>query len=189
MAEIRNISTQSVNEYGDLKLNFRTIGDMKAFCRYVLRGNQTERPLFSLSRGFISSTDNPDEISSEMQSIQELYRKTKGIRIRGEIAVIEKEKLGEDKLSEIKDIAFAFAGYYMDRGYQTAYGIYDAKDCFEIRYAINTVSYADGAKYRHNNADIYEQEEQSLNTVVADVRGLDIPDEERFDFETLEYHQ
>ena len=118
--------------------------------------------------------------------IQGLYKKTNGIRIREESIQIEKQNLGEEKLKEAKEIADGYSSYYMGKGHQVAYGIYDHGNQYEIRYAINTVNFADGSKYKYNKHSIQKQEEQCLATVIADVTGRDIPEEKRFDFEKLE---
>ena len=152
-----------------------------------MKGNSDEKPVVSSSRGFIGSKTEPDKIAEEITMIQTLQNKTKGLRIRGEIARIDKQELGTKKLRDICSVAEKFCGYYLGNGHQAAYGIFDYGNRYEIKYAINTVNFADGSKYRHNNCEIQDRELNCLNTVIADVTGQSISEDCRFDFDMLEY--
>lgn len=188
MAIIESIATQSVDEKGTIeKLRFREETDIYDHTRYVMKGNGANRPLYASARGFVRSKDDPLQISEEMIEVQEIHKKTTGIRVRGEILSVGKDELNGNKFAQIKDIANEFCDYYMGRGHQAAYGIYDRGKSYEVIFSINTVNFADGSKYRHNNHDIQDEEEACLATVVADVTGKDLQREERFDFETLKY--
>ncbi len=187
MATIESIATQRINEKGEVeKYRFREETDIYDHTRYAMKGNRAERPVYASARGFISSKDDPQQIAEEMVAVQELHKKTKGIRVRGEILSVGKEELNGNKFSQIKDIANGFCDYYMGRGHQAAYGIYDRGKSYDVIFSINTVNYADGSKYRHNNHYIQEEEESCLATVVADVTGKYLPDSERYDFDILE---
>ena len=189
MATIESIATQRNNEHGRPELyRFREEEDIFKHTRYVMEGNKSETPLYSLARGFVSSKDDSRMVAEEMIDVQKIYRKSTGIRIRGEKISVRKKELGENQVKEIKTIANGFCDYYMGLGHQIAYGIYDVGDAYEVRYAINTVNYADGSKYRHNSHCIQQQEEKCLATILADVSGRIISDEDRFDFESLEYN-
>ncbi len=187
MASIDSIATQRNKNGKPEEYNFRSTEDIYRFTAYVLRGNSNARPVYASSRGFVDSADDPKIISEEMEAIQVLYKKENGLRIRGEIIKVDKDELGTDKLKEIKGIADGFSDYYMGRGYQSAYGIYDAGEQYVIRYAINTTSFADGSKYKHNHTSILEQEKECLATVMADVTGSELQTDRRFDFDMLEY--
>ena len=188
MARVEQFSTKSCTGR-EVKYNLRTEGDIYNYTNYVMKGKGKESPIYSSSNGFVSSKDNPKEISEEVQNIQKLYKKESGLRIRGEKVVIDKNELAsEEKNTDlIKTIADTYSGYYVGLGYQNAYGVYDMDDCYEIRYAINSTSFADGRKYKHNDNDIREQEESCVNTIIADTLGIDIPEEQRFDFDVLEF--
>lgn len=190
MATIEAIATQRNNENGrPEKYRFRNESDIYTHTRYVMKGNDKGRPFCSSARGFINSNDDPEVIADEMVAVQELHKKTTGLRIRGEIATVGKGELDKYKgVEEIKEIAWGLGDYYMGRGHQVAYGIYDRGGSFEILFAINPTNYADGSKYRHNNNSLQDEEEKCLATIIADVTGRTIPEEKRFDFEQLEYH-
>lgn len=161
--------------------------DIYYHTRYAMKGNRAERPVYASARGFISSKDDPQQIAEEMVAVQELHKKTKGIRVRGEILSVRKDELNGNNFSQIKDIANGFCEYYMGKGHQAAYGIYDRGKSYDVIFSINTVNYADGSKYRHNSHYIQDEEESCLATVVADVTGKNLPDGERIDFDILEY--
>lgn len=188
MATIESIATQRNNEHGRPVLyRFREEEDIYKHTHYVMLGNQTEAPLFASARGFVSSKDDPRLVAEEIIAVQKIHKKTTGIRIRGEKITVSKKELGNNPIKEIKSIAEGFCDYYMGLGHQIAYGIYDVRHTYEVRYAINTVNYADGGKYRHNSHDIQQQEESCLATIIADATGRTIPGESKFDFEALEY--
>lgn len=153
-----------------------------------MKGTGRSRPIVADARGFINLSGDISEMASEMENVQALYKKEAGLRIRGEIARIDKTEIDGDNSNRIAEIAHQFAGYYIGKGFQTAYGIYDEGSHYAIWYAINSVSYADGAKYKRNDHDIREEEQNCLNTIIADVTEKEIPKEQRFDFDTLEYH-
>ena len=186
MATIESFSTQKNENDKPVAYRLRNEEDVRSITHYALNGNTEKRPVFSSSRGFTSSMKDADMISEEILLVQDLHRKKTGIRIRAETVRIGKEELGNDKLCEVKEIADGLGGYYLGLGHQVAYGIYDHGSLYEIRYAINPVSFADGSKYRYNKHSIHDQEEMCLATIIADTTGRDIPEEEKFDFEKLE---
>lgn len=187
MATIESVSTQKNKDGRPAEYRFRDTEDIAVFTRYVMKGNRQGRPVHSSSRGFLSSKDDPKAIADEMEQVQILHKKTNGLRIRGEILNVDKSELGKDSMEGIKHVADAFSDYYMGRGHQVAYGIYDTGGSYEIRYAINTTNYADGSKYKHNNYDIQDQEERCLASIIAEVNGKCV-DCETYDFDELEYH-
>ena len=188
MATVENVSTKKINAGRNVTYNFRTQEDIYRFTNYVMNGNCRESPVYSSSKGFVSSKDDSKIISKEIEYLQKMYRKDKGIRIRGENVVIDKRELTcKDSKDLIKSIADGYSTYYMAQGFQNVYGVYEVGDIYEIRYALNPVSYSDGSKYRHNNKDIRDREGSCINTIIADATGKIIPEDQRFDFDTLEF--
>ncbi len=121
-----------------------------------------------------------------MVSIQHLYNKVSGLRIRGLILAISKDELSTgNNLQDIASIAYRFTDYMFLSGFQTAYGIFDKGDRFEICYAINTVNFVNGTKFKQNHTDILADEQLCVETIAAEVTGKSIP--YTFDFESLEY--
>lgn len=189
MATVEGVSTKRINDGNTVTYNFRQTEDIGKYVNYVMNGNEKEKPLYSSSNGFINSQTDADIISDEVAKEQSLYRKDSGIRIRGENVIINMDELLENELNDVlvENIADMFSSYYMGLGFQNAYGVYVKDDCYLIKYAINPVSFADGSKYKHNDMDIRDREECCINTIVADAVERDIPFDQRFDFDTLEY--
>ncbi len=154
MVSVENVSTKAVCYKNDIEYRFRLASDIQRFTGRVVNGTANKKPVYSSSRGFVSTKCDVSDMSQEMKEVQNIYKKEKGLRVRGEIARIDKNELGKNKKKEIADIADSFAGYYMARGFQNAYGIYDEGDNYAIWYAINSVSYADGSKYKRNDYEI-----------------------------------
>ena len=124
MATIEAVATQRNGPDGRAeKYRFRTEEDIYNNTYHVLKGSAGNRPVYSTAKGFINSRDDPELIADEIVDVQKLYKKTKGIRIRGELVTVGKEELNENKLKEIKEIADRLGDYFMGRGHQTAYGI------------------------------------------------------------------
>lgn len=189
MAVVENISTKNCQDDQKTIYNFRTTNDIYAYTKYVMFGKARERPIHASSKGFVSSKDNPKEISEEVENVQRLYRKESGLRIRGENVVINKDELSAVNMNEniISTIADRYSDYYLGQGFQNAYGVYDLGDQYVIRYALNPVSFADGSKYRHNNNEIKDNEELCINTIIAEELGIGISKGQSFDFDTLEF--
>ena len=192
MASVENVSTKKIESEGNTVYNFRNREDIFKYINYTLNGNEKERPLYSSSNGFVTSSTKATDIAEEVEMVQKLYQKDKGIRIRGENVTVKKDELmSEEEYNDplIFMIADGFSKYYIGRGFQNAYGVYDKGDSYEIKYAINTTSFADGTKYKHNEDEIREQEERCVNTLVADATGRIIPEHLVFDFDSLEYSE
>lgn len=85
---------------------------------------------------------------------------------------------------QVCQIADWYGDYYYRSGFQCAYGVFESIDRYIIRYAINTVSPMDGAKYLYNEHDILEREQRCLEYVVGEVTGTR---RGWFDFRELEY--
>ena len=123
---------------------------------------------------------------NQMLAIQNLYSKSSGLRIRGLVITVTKDELSDTLApQQIIRISDHFSDYIFLNGFQTSYGIFDIGTCYQIYYAINTVSFVNGMKFHQNNTDILDDEQLCAETVVADVTGKAI--DVRFDFESLEY--
>lgn len=185
MITVDAFSTQA-NKQNGTEYNFRDEDEIRRFVYYTLQGNPVGHPIYAGCRGFRHRVYDPSGIADEIIYIQSLYNKLSGLRIRGLILTISKEELFIAIAPlQISIIAERFSDYIFLSGFQTAYGVFDRGECYEIFYAINTVSYVNGAKFHQNHTDILADEQLCAETVVADVTGkaLDV----RFDFESLEY--
>ena len=189
MGAITSVSTQRNNQEGKAeRYRLREEKDIYTFTKFVLNGNKKENPIYATARGIIASKNDAKLVSKEMIVVQNLYKKTSGLRMRGEYVTIAKDELDENGNEEIKVIADKMATYFLGVGHQTAFGVYDLGEKYEIRFAINSVNYGDGSKYKRNSNDIQAREERCLATILSDVTGKNMGDEERFDQETLEYY-
>lgn len=185
MIRISPFSTQTNND-GTTDYNFRNENDIFRYIHYVLKGNIHIQPIYAGTRGLRSHASNPAAVAEDMINIQILHNKLSGLRIRGLILSISKDELTLPLASQqIAIIAEQFSDYIFFSGFQTAYGIFDRGNCFEIHYAINTVCFVNGAKFRQNHTDILADEQLCAETVVAEVTGKIIPC--TFDFDSLEY--
>ncbi len=183
-----NISALSTKTHeGDrLKLNLRDENAIERLVHFVMHGNTSMRTLFSFSIGFENST-HPDSIIDEIIRLQFLYKKTSGIRIRGEIVEILKSELTPgQELPQIRSISQNYGSYFFFSGFQVVCGVFDKGSKFEIWYVLNAVSYGDGAKYHHNDLDVYDEQMSCLRATCWDVTGNGQQSE--FDFDTLEYY-
>lgn len=189
MAKIEIVSTKSIHGSKEVICNFREEEDIERYINFVLNGNHKEAPTYSSSTGFVSSKTDARLISTEVKQIQKLYRKDKGLRIRGEIVLINNDELTQDNLdhSLVRKIADRFSSYYLGLGFQNIYGVYEKDEHTEIRYALNPVCFADGSKYHHNDKEIKDNEELCINTIIAEEVGMNIPEGQNFDFDTLEF--
>lgn len=185
MITIDAFSTQA-SKQGRTEYNFRDEDDIRRFVYYTLKGNAARHPIYAGSRGFRHTVYDPSGIADEIIYIQSLYNKESGLRIRGLILTISKKELfPEVAPQQVSIIAERFSDYIFLSGFQTTYGVFDQGECYEIYYAINTVSYVNGVKFHQNHTDILADEQLCAETVVADVTGRAI--DVRFDFDSLEY--
>ena len=185
MIRIEPLSTKALRN-GSTEYNFRNEADIRRFVYFTLKGNRAVKPVLTGARGFRNCVTNPDGIAEEMIALQYLYNKTSGLRVQGLILTVTKDELSaEHTLQGVGNIAYRFTDYIFLSGFQTAYGVFDSNDHFDIYYAINTVSYANGMKFRQNHREILADEQLCAETILADIAGK--PLDVRFDFESLEY--
>jgi hypothetical protein len=167
--------------------HYRTEEDIRNVIRYVLCGNENDKPLFSFSRGYHSLYNNPNEIANEVIYNQMLFHKESGIRIRHEFLTITYDELSPVySIDQIKDIAWRFADYYLGNGFRVAAGIFTQLEAYCIHYAIDTVCFVDGSKYRYNQDHILNEQEYCARSVVASVTGKTINNP--YDFQKLQYY-
>lgn len=185
MINVCPFSTQA-NTNETIRYNLRDETEIRRYVHYVLTGNKQNRPLYIASRGFRASVKDPNTITDEMISIQELYNKMSGLRVRGLIVTVSKDELYEPVAAQqITLIADRFSDCIFLNGFQTSYGIFDIGTCYQIYYAINTVSFVNGMKFHQNNTDILAAQQLCAETVVAEVTGKIL--KHPFNFDSLEY--
>ncbi len=185
MITISPFSIQA-NKEDHIEYNFREEDDIRRYIYYITHGNTTTKPLFAYARGFRHFTSDPIELGDEIISLQLLYNKVSGLRIRGLILTISADELSNQMaFQQIFTIAYRFSDYLFYSGFQTIYGVFFENGRFTIHYAINPVNFVNGTKFHQNHTDILEDQLLCAETIVADVTGrpLDI----RFDFDSLEY--
>jgi len=144
------------------------------------------QPIYSNTRGFIK-TDNPTVLVKEMIQIQSIYRKDSGIRIRGEVITISKDVLNPAfSMAQIKTIADRMSSFFFFSGFQCVYGVFDQGNTFRLMFGINSVSFADGHKYHHNNSTVREGQLYALNSIIGEITGAPLANP--FDFARLEFY-
>ena len=186
MITINRRSTKAIKPDG-LQLNYRQEEDVYGLVHYVVNGNERERPFFAGGKGVtLYPQIQAGQIASEMLQVQQVYQKCRGLRIRHVFAYITMDEFPDQNLSRMQvcQIADWYGDYYYRSGFQCAYGVFESIDRYIIRYAINTVSTMDGAKYLYNEHDILEREQRCLEYVVGEVTGTR---RGWFDFRELEY--
>lgn len=185
MIVVSPFSTQK-NTSRSIEYNLRYETDIRRYVHFVHKGDKLRRPLYSASRGFRAFSSNPNGIVDEILTIQQLYSKLSGLRIRGLVIKVTKDELSPLLAPpQIIKIADRFSDYIFLNGFQTSYGIFDMEIHYEIYYAINTVSFVNGMKFHQNNTDILASQQLCAETVVAEVTGKTMQD--AFNFDSLEY--
>ena len=185
MIVVSPFSTQR-NRNGTIDYNLRDESDIRQYVHFVLKGNKTRRPLYSTARGFRAYPSNSNDIVNEILTIQQLYNKLSGLRVRGLVIAVSKDELSAPfESQQIIRIADRFSDCIFLNGFQTSYGIFDMGACYEIYYAINTVSFVNGMKFHQNNTDILAMQQLCAETVVAEVTGRFL--QQPFNFDSLEY--
>ena len=75
------------------------------------------------------------------------------------------------ELEQVAEIAYRYSLYYVACRFQVCYGIFKENGLYILHYAINTVSFMNGAKYVYNEDKVHQQEEWCLTSIVYDVTG------------------
>ena len=190
MIVVSPFSTQR-NRNGTIDYNLRDESDIRQYVHFVLKGNKTRRPLYSTARGFRAYPSNSNDIVNEILTIQQLYNKLSGLRVRGLVIAVSKDELSapfeSQQIIRIADPHYSrsIPNNTFLNGFQTSYGIFDMGACYEIYYAINTVSFVNGMKFHQNNTDILAMQQLCAETVVAEVTGRFL--QQPFNFDSLEY--
>ncbi|HJA70000.1 MAG TPA: hypothetical protein IAA07_00280 [Candidatus Lachnoclostridium stercoravium] len=187
MIEINRISTKAVRKDG-LQLHYRQEEDIYRLVHYIVNGNMWEAPIYVWGKGItLYPHIFAEQIAAEMLYIQQIYQKCRGLRIRHEFAYITKDEFPDQnqRRLQICQIADWYGDYYFYSGFQCVYGVFESVDRYIIRYAINTVSPMDGAKYMYNENEILAMEQSCLEYVVGEVTGRK---KRWFDFRRLEYY-
>ncbi len=185
MVNIESYSTQALKDDG-IVLRLRTEDEMLKMITYILFGSSYDKPIYSNTRGFIKA-NNPTVLVKEMIQIQGMYRKDSGIRIRGEVITISKDVLNPAfSMAQIKTIADRMSSFFFFSGFQCVYGVFDQGNTFRLLFGINSVSFADGHKYHHNNSDVRESQLYVLNSIIGEITGAPLANP--FDFARLEFY-
>lgn len=187
MIEVSRRSTKTLKTDG-LHLHYREEQDIYNLVHYVIYGNNGKAPIYVNGKGItVYPQLSAQQIAEEMLKIQQLYHKCRGLRIRHEFVTITKDEFPDKRCctTQIRQIADRFGDYYFYSGFQCVYSVFEELDRYVIRYAINTVSPMDGAKYSYNEYDIWEREQCCIECIVGQVTGK--PGRE-FDFRELEYY-
>lgn len=195
MIEVRGICTQRNASKNNISYRFRSVDEIRRAVYEATERRRGQKPIHTGNRAISRLNPTTKEVASCMEHQQELYRKTSGIRVREEMLSVTMDELesGREK-EQIGKIADSFSDYYFYKGFQSAYGVYEFNDDdrgkgYDILYAINTVNFMDGSKYRRNANGYLEEVNRAAKTVAAQVKGQDMPENDFFDIRSLEYYQ
>ena len=192
MITTTGISTQARSTNGNVRYRFRNSKEINQAISEVMTSRRAQTPILTGTRGIPATEPTPDEVAEQMQYIQKLYNKERGVRIREEMISISADELDPERAKDqIEQIALRFSDFYFDQGHQNVYGVYqntvDGQLQYDILYAINTVNFQDGSKYIRNSNEYAVSLQQAAETVVSDVVGTPLEKNKRFNFESLEY--
>lgn len=113
-----------------------------------------------------------EELIIEFINTQIIYHKQSGIRARHEIISFKPgETIDRYGRQHIVDIAYRFACWYYEQGFQTIFSIQTDTEFLHVHYVINTVSFMTGKKYHSNQAAV-KREKDYLNWVVQSTTGM-----------------
>ena len=192
MIHVTGISTQARKAGDSIKYRFRTPSDIYQAVREASQSRHGKQPIYTDCRGIPEEHPSPGKIADHMEAIQQLHNKTSGMRIREEMVSISDDELDPmNGRSQIKSISDRLSDFFYDQGFQCAYGVYPYNEQrgtgYDILYTINTVSFRDGRKYKHNSNDYISLLQNAAETVIGSVTGRPLPETDRFDFDALEY--
>lgn len=193
MIEVTSIATQAHKGDGSKRYRFRTEESINQAVNEAVTSRRGKKPVYNGNRGIPVLYPSADEIAESMLHQQRLHNKTAGLRVREEMLSISENELHEyNGRKQIRDIADRMSDFFYERGHQVAYGVYPFNDergkGYDVLYAINTVSFRDGSKYIRNSNEYQEMVTRAARTVLGEVTGTQIKDEDYFDFRSLEYH-
>lgn len=95
---------------------------------------------------------DPQNAAEQMHLVKEAYGQTDGTQLRQFVLSFsdwETNRIGS--LDELKEIACRVC-YYYGRNFQIIFGVHN-NGRYHIHFAMNTVSFYDGSRYHHRNAD------------------------------------
>ena len=95
---------------------------------------------------------DPPSAAEQMHMVKEVYGQTEGTQLRQFVLSFsdwETERI--KSLNELKEIAYLICHYYAG-SFQIIFGIHN-NGRYHIHFVMNTVSFCDGSRYHHRNAD------------------------------------
>lgn len=95
---------------------------------------------------------DPQSASEQMHMVKEVYGQTSGTQLRQFVLSFsdwETERI--KSVDELKEIACRVC-YYYAQSFQIIFGVHN-DGRYHIHFVMNTVSFCDGSRYHHRNAD------------------------------------
>lgn len=172
-AILSHLSTQSL-KHGGVNYNFRSFEDVEEFIKGICSKFKGHRPISE--HWFGCCETSVGGFLTDLKNISEIYSKQAGILLRGSVIDIPKVELGNNSIQKAERIILWMAQYYLYQGYVVGALLYDIESAYEIIILINPVSFYDGGKYRSNQNDVLEEENECLRCAIYDaVNSNNIP--------------
>lgn len=125
---------------------YRTAADVTSLIDYITSPAKVQ------ADGLWGGAVLPENAATAMNCVTDTYHKKAGPRARHSILSFSPN----DPLTahQVKEIAKKCVEYYEDK-YQILSAVHEDCDHLHIHFAMNTISYIDGAKYHGTKADYY----------------------------------
>lgn len=154
-------------EYGPNKKEI-----IEIYLRYITRTRVRDKyPAAYVGYLGFSPYASVEKLIEEFKELQASYRSYTGILARHEIVSFDQgDTLDAFGRQKIISIAYQFALWYFNQGFQVVFAIHLDTDHLHIHYVLNTVNFFTGNKY-HSNKNILKIERKYLEDVVRYLTG------------------
>ena len=148
---------------------------VETYIRYITRtrssyGGDQYPPAYVGSLGF-KPFATVEELVEGFFLTQSIYRVHTGIRARHEwISFKDGETVDLNGIQRVAEIAYWFARWYYNQGYQVVFAIHTDTEHLHIHYVINSVNFITGRKY-HSNTAVLNNERAYLNDIICWLTG------------------
>lgn len=162
-----------INDAGNFSYNYKNEDAIIRLLTYISQPEDKETLIHMGALGLPLAS--PAEMAEIMIGVQRIYAKDSGRRIRHECLHIPISEATDQKGSlRIWEISFQFALFYYYNGFQVVFAIHAAGQDYHIHYAINTVSFCDGHKYR-TNCDLFEYQRNYAASLIGTITQKLVP--------------
>lgn len=142
-------------------------GHLRRGIQYILNPHKTEQ-LVNTGTANILHPESADSIIGDMMQTKRDWGKTGG---RQGYHFMISFRPGEADIPAAMDIAQKFVDRYLSERFEVVWAVHNDKKHLHIHIVFNSVSYADGYKYRYNDGD-WEREIQPLVNGLCREYGL-----------------